>query len=101
MTAVLTVCGFSRIVKVAFSVGHMFFVLPAFFLTAHSRCSLSCNVEVIHAVGWMKVSTRLALWLCLFGDKKLVLLENLMMPLFDAKNFIFKKRLGHLLLFVS
>ena len=69
MTAGLTVCGFSRIVKVAFSVGHMFFVLPAFFLTAHSRCSLSCNVEVIHAVGWMEVSTRLALWLSLFGDK--------------------------------
>uniref|UniRef100_N1R5C0 Uncharacterized protein n=1 Tax=Aegilops tauschii TaxID=37682 RepID=N1R5C0_AEGTA len=60
-----------RIVKVAFSVGHMFVVLPAFFLTAHSRRSSSCNVEVIHAVGWMKVSTRLALWLSLFGDKKL------------------------------
>ena len=70
MTAGLTICGFSRIVKVAFSVGHMFVVLPAFFLTAHSCRSLSCNVEVIHAVGWMEVSTRLALWLSLFGDKK-------------------------------
>ena len=71
MTAGLTDCGFSRMVKVAFSVGHMFVVLPAFFLTAHSRCSSLCNVEVIHVVGWMKVSTKLALWLSLFGAKKL------------------------------